>query len=162
MIHQVPNHFALVQIVRDFRAGLLDGELAADVGVIRFDFARNETSSFRITAAPASLWSGFRASVALGFHHVVTGFDHVLFRITLLIVAPLRATRGAMVTVPGLGVRGAPLFGHQCGFYSWAFRRATSRSVQARACPACGDRSSHCCIDRDCRDSCNPPAVRWT
>jgi hypothetical protein len=94
VIHQVPNHFALVQIARDFRGGVLSDDHTADVGVIRFDFARNETPSLRITTAPASLWGGFRAMVALGFHHVAMGFDHLLFLITLLIVAPLRAIDG--------------------------------------------------------------------
>jgi hypothetical protein len=84
IIHQVPNHFARVQIVRDFRGGVLGGDGVADVGVIAFDFARNETPALAITAAPASLWKGVSAAVALGFHHVVTWFDHVL-----LVIVPL-------------------------------------------------------------------------
>jgi hypothetical protein len=103
VIHQVPNHFALVQIVRDFRGGVLSGDRATDAGVIRFDFARNETPSLLITAAPASLWSGLRAAIALGFHHVATAFDHVLFLITLLIVAPLRAIGGRWSLFQGWG-----------------------------------------------------------
>jgi len=103
VIHQVPNHFALVQIVRDFRAGVLVGDRATDVGVIRFDFVRNETPSVSVTAAPASLWRGLGSAVALGFHHVATGFDHVLFLITLLIVAPLRAVDGQWSLFQGWG-----------------------------------------------------------
>ncbi|MCC7124868.1 MAG: HupE/UreJ family protein [Acidobacteria bacterium] len=94
VIHQVPNHFALVQITRDFRAGMLSDDRTVDVGVIRFDFARNDSPPLRLTAASASLWTGFRSVVTLGFHHVATGFDHVLFLITLLIVAPLREIDG--------------------------------------------------------------------
>jgi HupE / UreJ protein len=94
VIHQVPNHYALVQITRDFRAGMLSGERAIDVGVIRFDFGHDATPPLRVTAAAASLWSGFGAAIALGFHHVATGVDHVLFLITLLIVAPLRTIDG--------------------------------------------------------------------
>jgi hypothetical protein len=36
------------------------------------------------------MWHGFRAAIALGFHHVTTGIDHMLFLLTLLAVAPLR------------------------------------------------------------------------
>ena len=58
VIHQVPNHYALVQVVG-----------AGDAGVIHFDFARNETASLRITAPPARVWSGFPA----GLHTIRVG-----------------------------------------------------------------------------------------
>lgn len=94
IIHQVPNHFAIVKVAHDFRGGVLAGERAADIGMIRYDFARNEVGPLHISAAPAGLWSGFRSAIRLGFHHVATGLDHVLFLATLLVVAPLRVADG--------------------------------------------------------------------
>lgn len=90
VIHQVPNHYALVQVSQDFRTGLLPSERATELGVIRLDFARNKTAPLPIAVAPGSLWRGLRSTVVLGFHHVAAGLDHVLFLATLLVVAPLR------------------------------------------------------------------------
>jgi hypothetical protein len=94
IIHQVPNHFAVVKITRDFRGGLLSGEDVVTMGVIRFDFSQNRTPALAITAAPGSIWRGFWSAIALGFRHVTTGLDHILFLLTLLVVAPLRAVNG--------------------------------------------------------------------
>jgi hypothetical protein len=94
VIHQVPNHFAVVQVVRDFRAGVLEAPDSGEVGIIRYDFAHDVTPPLTVTAQPGSLWRGVRATIALGFHHVATGFDHLLFLATLLIVAPLRVVNG--------------------------------------------------------------------
>lgn len=90
VIHQIPNHFALVQITQDFRGGILTEERAVDVGVIRFDFARNTTPELRVDVDSGSNWKGLRSMIAIGFHHVIGGFDHLLFLATLLIVAPIR------------------------------------------------------------------------
>lgn len=94
VIHQVPNHFAIVEIVQDFRTGLVVGDTTNDVGVIRFDFSRNDTPPLAIAAASGSIWRGVGSMIAIGFHHVATGADHVLFLLTLLIVAPLRVVDG--------------------------------------------------------------------
>lgn len=94
VIHQVPNHFAVVQIVRDFRAGVLHDGHGGEVEFIRYDFSRDVTPPLTIAAQPGSLWRGVRAAIALGFHHVAAGLDHILFLATLLIVAPLRVVSG--------------------------------------------------------------------
>lgn len=90
IIHQVPNHFALVTIAHDFRRGLLAGGERVDLGLIRFDFSQNRTPPLPIESARGSAWQGFRSAIGLGFHHVSSGFDHVLFLLTLLAVAPLK------------------------------------------------------------------------
>jgi hypothetical protein len=91
VIHQVPNHFALVFLDRDFDTGRITGDEPVEVGVIRYDFRRDSTPPFEVTLAPGSAWRGLRAAVALGFHHVSSGLDHLLFLASLLVVSPLRA-----------------------------------------------------------------------
>lgn len=94
VIHQVPNHFALVFVDRDFRTGRIAAESPAEVGVIRHDFRRDQTPPFEVTLAPGSLWRGWLAALSLGFHHVAGGLDHLLFLASLLVVSPLRAVGG--------------------------------------------------------------------
>lgn len=90
VIHQIPNHFALVEIIQDFRRGVLAGDSSRIAGVIRFDFARNTTPPLSVDAGAGHVSEGVRATIALGFRHVLQGADHLLFLLTLLIVAPLR------------------------------------------------------------------------
>jgi hypothetical protein len=94
IIHQVPTHFAIVAISQDFRGGVLPGDRAPEMGVIRFDFANNTTPPLRISAGQGSLWRGLWSTVRLGFQHVAAGLDHVLFLLTLLVVAPLSPVNG--------------------------------------------------------------------
>jgi len=91
VIHQVPNHFALVYLDRDFHTGRIEADLPVEVGVIRYDFRQDSTPPFDVTLAPGSAWRGLVAAVALGFHHVAGGLAHLLFLASLLIVSPLRA-----------------------------------------------------------------------
>ena len=99
VIHQVPNHFALVRIDQGTPEAR-EGELrSVSLGAIRYDFARDLTPSLQVTdargrAAPDYLGGTLRAMVALGFRHVIGGIDHLLFLVTLLIVAPLRRLDG--------------------------------------------------------------------
>ncbi|MGD9902106.1 MAG: HupE/UreJ family protein [Vicinamibacterales bacterium] len=94
VIHRVPNHFAVVQVVQDFRAGALGAEPAGDWGVVRYDFSNNRIPPLEISVAPGSVWRGVLATVGLGFRHVIVGIDHLAFLLTLLFVAPLRAVDG--------------------------------------------------------------------
>ena len=54
VIHQVPNHFALVFLDRDFDTGRITDDEPVEVGVIRYDFRRNTTPPFDVTLAPGS------------------------------------------------------------------------------------------------------------
>ncbi|MEP7311912.1 MAG: HupE/UreJ family protein [Pseudomonadota bacterium] len=91
VIHQVPNHFALVFLDRDFHTGRIADDKPVEVGVIRYDFRHDSTPPFDVTLASGSAWRGLLAAVALGFRHVSSGIDHLLFLASLLIVSPLRA-----------------------------------------------------------------------
>jgi hypothetical protein len=103
VIHQIPNHFALVRIAQDFRGGLVGGEEAVEVGVIRYDFATASVPPLAVKAGQGSLWTGFAAMAALGVAHIAGGLDHILFLATLLAVAPLRAVNGGWSLFQGYG-----------------------------------------------------------
>ena len=94
VIHQIPNHFALVKIAQDFRGGLVGAEQPVELGVIRHDFATAAVPPLEVKPGQGSLWNGFAAMVRLGLVHIAGGLDHMLFLATLLAVAPLRAING--------------------------------------------------------------------
>jgi hypothetical protein len=94
VIHQVPNHFALVRIDRGIPAAAEGQQSSVGLGAIRYDFVRDVIPSLRVEDAPATMAGSFRAMVGLGFHHVIGGLDHILFLVTLLVVAPLRRVDG--------------------------------------------------------------------
>ncbi len=95
VIHQIPNHFALARIDRNFRAGLVGHENGVELGVIKYDFAAKAVPPLNVNAEAGSLFSGFAAMVTLGLVHVAGGLDHILFLATLLFVAPLRNLGGS-------------------------------------------------------------------
>ena len=95
VIHQIPNHFALARIDRNFRAGLVGHGNGVELGVIKYDFAAKTVPPFTVKAEAGSLFSGFAAMVRLGLVHVAGGLDHILFLVTLLFVAPLRNLGGS-------------------------------------------------------------------
>lgn len=90
VIHQVPNHFAFAKITQDFNNGVFDEDRAVGVGTIRYDFASDLVPPLRVTTADGGIFNGFYSMVALGMHHIRVGLDHILFLLTLLIVAPLK------------------------------------------------------------------------
>jgi HupE / UreJ protein len=89
VIHQVPNHFALVKITSDFNNGILSEEKALYVGAVRYDFQSQKVPLFVVNVADNRKLNGFYNMVMLGMNHILMGFDHVLFLLTLLIVSPL-------------------------------------------------------------------------
>ena len=95
VIHQIPNHFALARIDRNFRAGLVGHGNGVELGVIKYDFAAKTVPPFAVSAEAGSLFSGFAAMARLGLVHVAGGLDHVLFLVTLVFVAPLRNLGGS-------------------------------------------------------------------
>jgi hypothetical protein len=103
VIHQVPNHFAIVKITQDFNNGILSEEKAVAVGVIRYDFANNKVPPIAVTADDSGIFKGFYNMVALGMHHILVGIDHILFLLTLLIVAPIAVQDGKWSLFEGVG-----------------------------------------------------------
>ena len=49
----------------------------------------NVVPPYKINLAKGNVWTGFKSMVGLGMNHIAEGIDHLLFILTLLLVAPL-------------------------------------------------------------------------
>ena len=96
IIHQVVTHVALVSVRQDWVAGRVGdgGDDAEQVGTIRIDTRSMKIPPLRVDLGSGSAWQGFLAMLRLGGNHILTGTDHLLFLLILLLPAPLRASRG--------------------------------------------------------------------
>lgn len=82
----VPGHNIYVALVSDFADGqLVEGEPQI-IAVLT-----SEQTVVTLPREGASWTSGMAASIALGMQHIAEGTDHLLFLITLILVAPLVA-----------------------------------------------------------------------
>jgi hypothetical protein len=82
VIDRLPSHFALFVLVRN------DGEREI-LGAVR----QNQTRLV-VDLNGASSWDLLASAVALGAHHIIGGYDHLLFLLALLLPAPLMARGG--------------------------------------------------------------------
>lgn len=96
IIHQVVTHIALVSVRQDWVAGRVGagGDGTEQVGTIRIDTRSMKIPSLAVDLGDGSAWRGFLAMLRLGGNHILTGTDHLLFLLILLLPAPLRAVRG--------------------------------------------------------------------
>jgi hypothetical protein len=111
IVHQVVTHIVLVSVRQDWAAGQFggDGEGAEQVGTIRIDTRSMTIAPLRVDLGDGSAWRGFLAMVRLGGDHILTGTDHLLFLLILLLPAPLLAVRGCAATDAwSFGRRGEP------------------------------------------------------
>lgn len=88
VVKAVPGHFAVFVARSDFSAGAVSHQRQI-LGAVTGEKVR-----LAVDRGAASYFSGFKAAVALGAHHIAEGHDHLLFLITLLIPAPLLALGG--------------------------------------------------------------------
>ncbi|TQJ54406.1 HupE/UreJ family protein [Streptomyces sp. SLBN-115] len=91
VVHQVVTHTALVTVRQDWSSGQVDGEGTTQVGTIRIDTGTMSIAPLRVDLGAGSAWRGFLAMVELGGDHILTGTDHLLFLLVLLLPAPLAA-----------------------------------------------------------------------
>jgi hypothetical protein len=70
----------------------VDGEGTTQVGTIRIDTRTMTVPALKVDLGDGSAWRGFLAMVKLGGDHILTGTDHLLFLLILLLPAPLTAT----------------------------------------------------------------------
>jgi hypothetical protein len=103
VIHQVPNHFALVKITQDFDNGVFAEDDAVTVGAIRYDFSSQRVPPLEVAATGGGIFKGFYSMAALGMQHIRAGTDHILFLLTLLVVAPLAVKDGEWTLFQGAG-----------------------------------------------------------
>jgi hypothetical protein len=81
--HQVPNHLALVA------SREAQGAVPLMLGVLRFG-----QRTLAVRGLDPRPWSGFVSLFRLGVGHIAAGTDHLLFLLTLLLPAALRADGG--------------------------------------------------------------------
>ncbi|MFJ9706307.1 HupE/UreJ family protein [Streptomyces sp. NPDC101234] len=94
IVHQVVTHVILVTVRQDWSAGKVDGEGTTQVGTIELDVRHMKVPPLKVDLGKGSAWRGFVAMVELGGNHILTGTDHLLFLLILLLPAPLAATGG--------------------------------------------------------------------
>ncbi|MET9380905.1 HupE/UreJ family protein [Streptomyces sp. NPDC002928] len=92
IVHQVVTHVTLVSVRQDWAAGRVTGDGATQVGTIRLDVRHMKVPPLTVDLGKGSAWRGFVAMVELGGDHILTGTDHLLFLLILLLPAPLLAT----------------------------------------------------------------------
>ncbi|GAA2660508.1 HupE/UreJ family protein [Paractinoplanes durhamensis] len=92
IVHQVVTHIALVSVRQDWAAGQTAG--ASSVGTVQIDIRSMTVPPLTVDLGKGSAWRGFVAMVHLGGEHILTGTDHLLFLMILLLPAPLLAVRG--------------------------------------------------------------------
>jgi HupE / UreJ protein len=101
VIHQAPTHFALVKVVQDFEAGVIGEGKEFTIGAIRADITDGKVRPFLVSTAQGNLFHGLAAMITLGMEHIITGADHILFLLALLIVAPLAIADGRWTLFQG-------------------------------------------------------------
>jgi hypothetical protein len=84
--HKVPNHAALVAL-RDAASG-------PDAKPHLLGSLYYGHHTIKLHDAAPSAWGGFSGLFKLGMHHIAEGADHLLFLLTLLLPAALRADGG--------------------------------------------------------------------
>ncbi|MDR6980782.1 hypothetical protein J2X68_007524 [Streptomyces sp. 3330] len=94
IVHQVVTHTVLVAVRQDWAAGQVDGEGSTQVGTIRVDTRTMKIPALKVHLGAGSAWRGFVAMLRLGGDHILTGTDHLLFLLILLLPAPLAAAGG--------------------------------------------------------------------
>jgi hypothetical protein len=94
VVHQVVTHTVLVTVRQDWAAGQVDGAGATQVGTIRVDTRTMKVPALKVDLGAGSAWRGFVAMLELGGDHILTGTDHLLFLLILLLPAPLVARGG--------------------------------------------------------------------
>ena len=101
IVHQVVTHVTLVTVRQDWANGHVDGKGTTQVGTIELDVRHMKVPALKVDLGPGSAWRGFVAMVELGGNHILTGTDHLLFLLILLLPAPLVATGGRWTGLVG-------------------------------------------------------------
>ncbi|MCX5559561.1 HupE/UreJ family protein [Streptomyces sp. NBC_00038] len=91
IVHQVVTHVALVTVRQDWAAGRVGEVGTTQVGTVRLDVRKMSVEPLTVDLGEGSAWRGFIAMVKLGGDHILTGTDHLLFLLILLLPAPLLA-----------------------------------------------------------------------
>lgn len=85
-VHQIYNHKSIITVDTDWENGIYNNPHI--VGYIARDATGKNIAPFHIVLDKGSYWKGFKSVVILGFNHIAEGTDHILFLLSLLLVAP--------------------------------------------------------------------------
>jgi hypothetical protein len=103
IIHEVVTHQILIFVKQDWKNGVHENSGSSPIGVIRMDVQSGKIIPLTVSLEPGNFWKGFFAMVHLGIKHICEGLDHILFLLTLLLVAPLTVQNGAWSAYQGIG-----------------------------------------------------------
>jgi hypothetical protein len=90
IVHRVVTHTALVSVRHDWSSGRT---AATTLGTIGVDIRSMTVPPLAVDLGRGSAWRGFLAMLRLGGEHILTGTDHLLFLLILLLPTPLLAAR---------------------------------------------------------------------
>lgn len=99
IIHEVINHVAFVSVRSDWEKGnfgedhSLEKATGIEAYVVGWDLGENRIPPLHINLENGSWWTGFKAMIKLGMHHISEGTDHLMFLLVLLLAAPLMTDR---------------------------------------------------------------------
>ena len=85
VVGEVPNHFAL--FVLQSSDGALDSRKI--LGAVR-----QGSTALKVEVGEKSSFAAIASAISLGAHHILLGYDHILFLLALLLPAPLIAHAG--------------------------------------------------------------------
>jgi hypothetical protein len=83
--HQIYNHKSIIGLATDWEKGLQNSNQI--LGVVERDLD-GKIQPLNISLDEGSFFTGFKSMIAMGFNHILEGKDHILFLISLLLVAP--------------------------------------------------------------------------
>ena len=89
LIHQVVTHQILVFLKSDWENGLLEEDKSMPIGVIKMDVKSGNIYPLEVNLEKGSWLQGAKAMFMFGMKHIQEGLDHILFLLTLLLIAPL-------------------------------------------------------------------------
>jgi len=84
-VHQIYNHKSIIGLASDWEKGVQNANQM--IGVIQRD-VDGKILPLNISLDEGSFFTGFQSMVVMGFNHILEGKDHILFLISLLLVAP--------------------------------------------------------------------------
>lgn len=102
VIHQVITHEIVVFVKYDWSNGVLEETSTEPLGVIKLDVPSGKILPLKVDLEEGSWLRGIGAMFLLGMKHIAEGLDHILFLLTLLLVAPLTVNNNKWSSYQGL------------------------------------------------------------
>lgn len=102
IVHQVVTHEILVFLQDDWASGVFEAGESKPLGVIGTDFKSGNLAPLQVNLQEGSTWQGVIGMFRLGIHHIRVGLDHILFLLTLLLIAPLSSVNARWIADRGI------------------------------------------------------------